>query len=73
MSGDIVESPSSVYVVFARLHPTDPLAELGTLRASNDGLACAYARTTYDEDHWCEMAVVPRAALIPVIETRTRP
>jgi hypothetical protein len=53
----------SVYLVFARLRPTDQLANVGTVRASNTHLACAYARTTYDEDKWIEMIVVPRSAV----------
>jgi hypothetical protein len=52
-----------VYLVFARLRPADPLANVGTVRASNIDLACAYARTTYDEDKWIEMIVVPRSAV----------
>jgi hypothetical protein len=59
----VSEPDSVVYFVFARLHPQDPLAHLGTVRATNVDLACAYARTTYDEDRWMEMVVVPRRAV----------
>lgn len=53
---------TAVYLVFARLHPLDPLAHLGTVRAPNVELARQFARTTYDEDNWIEMMIVPRAA-----------
>lgn len=58
-----------VYLVFARLRPLEPLANVGTVRASNIDLACAYARTTYDEDKWIEMIVVPRSAVTWVTTT----
>lgn len=57
---------STVYVVFGRLTDVDPLAQLGTVRAPNQDLACAYARTTYDEDKWIEMVVVRRDAMMSV-------
>lgn len=53
----------SVYLVFARLRQLDPLGQVGSIRASNLDLACSYARTTYDEDKWIEMIVVPRSAV----------
>jgi hypothetical protein len=65
--------PAEVYLVFARLRPTDPLAHLGTVRASNVDLACAYARTTYDEDKWIEMIVVPRPAVTWVTTAEETP
>lgn len=52
-----------VFLVFARLKPEEPLGMLGTVRATNLGLARAYARTTYDEDRWIEICVVPREAV----------
>jgi len=57
------QTESQVYLVFARLHPVDPLGHLGTVRATNVDLARAFARTTYDEDKWIEMIVVPRDAV----------
>ena len=54
---------TTVYLVFARLRAEDPLGLLGTVSATNLGLARAYARTTYDEDRWIEICVVPRDAL----------
>jgi hypothetical protein len=59
----VTDLKPAVYLVFARLHPADPLANVGTVRASNIDLASAYARTTYDEDKWIEMIVVPRSAV----------
>ena len=61
--------PTEVYVVFGRLSAAQPLAQLGTVRAANDDLACSYARTTYDEDRWIELVVVPRGAMIPALRT----
>jgi hypothetical protein len=54
---------TAVYMVFARLLPTEPLGHLGTVRATNVELARSYAHTTYDEDKWIEMMVVPRSAV----------
>jgi hypothetical protein len=62
----VTSADSIVYLVFARRHPHDPLAHLGTVRAANLDLACAYARTTYDEENWIEMIVVPRTAVTNV-------
>lgn len=66
-------SDTSVYVVFGRAHASDPLGYLGTVRAPNVELACSYARTTYDEDSWLEMVVVPRDAITPVITPSKNP
>ncbi|WP_141005517.1 hypothetical protein [Nocardioides humi] len=63
---------SEVYLVFARLQLVDPLAHLGTVRAPNVALARQYARTTYDEDSWIEMMVVPRSATIWVKKVEER-
>lgn len=60
-------SDTAVYAVFGRTRATEPLAQLGTVRAPNVDLACSYARTTYDEDHWLEMVVVPQGAITTVI------
>lgn len=57
-----------LYEVFARKAREEPLAHVGTVNATSDDFARVYARTTYDEENWVEMVVVPRPALIPVIE-----
>ncbi len=58
----------TIYEVFARRKYEDPLAHVGNVTAPDDELAAVYARSIYDEWTWVEMVVVPRAALIPVIE-----
>lgn len=59
---------NTIYEVFARRKYEDPLAHVGNVTAPDDELAAVYARSIYDEWTWVEMVVVPRAALIPVIE-----
>ena len=49
VSGDAVE-----YEVFARKSRVAP----------DDDLAMAYARATYDEERWCEMAIVRKEHVI---------
>jgi 1,2-phenylacetyl-CoA epoxidase PaaB subunit len=51
------------YEVFARKLRVEPLKLIGTVVAPDDDLAVAYARATYDEERWIEMAIVPRAAM----------
>ena len=51
------------YEVFARKLRVEPLRLIGTVVAPDDDLAAAYARSTYDEERWIEMAIVPRAAM----------
>lgn len=51
------------YEVFARKLRVEPLKLIGTVVAPDDDLAAAYARATYDEERWIEMAIVPRAAM----------
>ena len=58
VSGDAVE-----YEVFARKTRGEPLHQVGSVVAPDDDLAAAYARATYDEERWIEMAIVPRAAM----------
>jgi 1,2-phenylacetyl-CoA epoxidase PaaB subunit len=53
VSGDAVE-----YEVFARKTRVEPLHQVGSVVAPDDDLAAAYARATYDEERWCEMAIV---------------
>lgn len=58
---------SLLYEVLARKAREDPLTHIGTIRATSTDFARVYARTTYDEENWVEMLVVPRDDLIPVI------
>ena len=51
------------YEVFARKARIEPLRLIGSVVAPDDDLAAAYARATYDEERWIEMAVVPRDAI----------
>ena len=51
------------YEVFARKLRVEPLKLIGSVVAPDDDLAAAYARATYDEERWIEMAIVPRAAM----------
>ncbi|MEA2323650.1 MAG: hypothetical protein QOD81_3500 [Solirubrobacteraceae bacterium] len=62
-----VPEAGRVYEVFARGRQRDALTHVGSVRAPDDGLARAYARTTYDEEPWAEMLAVPRDAVIPVL------
>jgi 1,2-phenylacetyl-CoA epoxidase PaaB subunit len=51
------------YEVFARKLRAEPLRLIGSVVAPDDDLAAAYARATYDEERWIEMAIVPRGSL----------
>jgi len=51
------------YEVFARKLRVEPLKLIGTVVAPDDDLAAAYARATYDEERWIEMAIVPRDSI----------
>ena len=51
------------YAVFARKARAEPLRLIGSVVAPDDDLAAAYARATYDEERWVEMAIVPREAV----------
>ena len=59
----------AVYDVFARKSRGDPLRHIGYVDAWDDELARVYAWTTYDEENWFEMCVIPRSAIIPVNRT----
>src|ERR1700676_4624395 len=59
VSGDAVE-----YEVFARKTRAEPLHQVGSVVAPDDDLAMAYARATYDEERWCEMAIVRKEHVI---------
>ncbi len=61
-------SARRVYEVFARKERTEPLAHIGTVRAVDEEFARVYARNTYDEENWIEMVLVPRAAMLSVLE-----
>lgn len=55
-----------VYDVFTRKKRGDPLTHIGYLTAPDPELARVYAWTTYDEENWFEMCVVPRDQIMPV-------
>ena len=52
------------YDVFARKTRVEPLHQVGSVVAPDDDLAMAYARATYDEERWCEMAIVRKEHVI---------
>jgi hypothetical protein len=56
-----------VWYVLARREYDEPLRQIGTVTADDVELARVYARTIYDEFAWVEMAIVPRDALVTVI------
>jgi hypothetical protein len=58
-----------VWLVLARRGYEEPLRQVGTVEADDPELARVYAHSIYDEFAWVEMAVVPRDALITVIES----
>lgn len=58
-----------VWLVLARRQYDEPLRQVGAVEADDSELACVYARSIYDEFAWVEMAVVPRDALLTVIES----
>jgi 1,2-phenylacetyl-CoA epoxidase PaaB subunit len=53
-----------VYEVFARKARIEPLRLIGSVVAPDDDLAAAYARATYDEERWVEMAIVPKEQIL---------
>jgi 1,2-phenylacetyl-CoA epoxidase PaaB subunit len=59
VSGDAIE-----YKVFARKTRVEPLHQVGSVVAPDDDLAVAYARATYDEERWVEMAIVRKDDII---------
>ena len=56
------------YEVFARKDRKESLSHIGTIRAINERFARVYARNTYDEENWIEMVIVPRTAMIAILE-----
>ncbi len=59
---------TQVYEVFARFKYDEPLHHVGSVTAPNEELAKSYAFNTYNEWAWIEMIVVPRSAVVSVIE-----
>ncbi len=57
-----------VWLVLARRAYDEPLRQIGTVEADDLDLARVYARSIYDEFAWIEMAIVPRDAVVTVIE-----
>ena len=55
-----------VYEIFARKARAEPLRHVGFVNAMDPELARVAAATTYDEQNWLEMYVVPRAAMVAV-------
>jgi 1,2-phenylacetyl-CoA epoxidase PaaB subunit len=62
-----------VFEVFARKAREEPLRHVGYVNAMDSELARIYAWSTYDEQSWFEMWVVPRAAMLPVHSIEKRP
>ena len=58
-----VQGQAQEYEVFARKVRLEPLRQIGSVVAPDDDLAAAYARATYDEERWIEMAIVPRESI----------
>jgi 1,2-phenylacetyl-CoA epoxidase PaaB subunit len=55
-----------IYEVFARRSHDEELKHVGSVNATDDDLARAYAWTLYDEESWVEMCVVKRDSVIPI-------
>jgi 1,2-phenylacetyl-CoA epoxidase PaaB subunit len=62
------DGENQIYEVFARRKYEEPLAHIGNVTAPDDDLAAVYARSIYDEWTWLELVIVPRRALITVVE-----
>lgn len=58
-----------IFDVFTRKNRGDTLTHVGYLTAPDEELARVYAWTTYDEESWFEMCIVPRRSIIPVNRT----
>ncbi len=59
---------NKIYKVFARFRYDEPLHYVGDVSAPDADLAKVYAFNTYNEWAWIEMIVVPREAVVHVIE-----
>jgi 1,2-phenylacetyl-CoA epoxidase PaaB subunit len=55
-----------IYEVFARKSRGEALRHIGNLNAPDDELARVYAYSTYDEEKWFDMYVVPRSRFLEV-------
>jgi 1,2-phenylacetyl-CoA epoxidase PaaB subunit len=55
-----------IYEIFARKGRGEALRHIGNLNAPDDELARVYAFSTYDEEKWFDMFVVPRDRFIEV-------
>jgi 1,2-phenylacetyl-CoA epoxidase PaaB subunit len=63
-----VKPSGTVYDVFARTRDEDRVHQIGDVIAPTLGLARAYAYQMYQESPWVEMIVVPRAAIVTVVD-----
>lgn len=61
-------SRNKIYEVFARFKYEEPLHHVGNVTAPDDELAKVYAFNTFNEWAWIEMIVVPREAVVRVID-----
>lgn len=59
---------SHIWQVYARRKYDEPLHEIGNVMADDVELARVYARSIYDEFSWIEMVLIPREAIVTVIE-----
>jgi 1,2-phenylacetyl-CoA epoxidase PaaB subunit len=60
---------SRVWQVYARRKYEEPLHEIGNVMADDVELAKVYARSIYDEFSWVEMVLIPREAIVTVLES----
>ena len=68
--GRLVASPAGeVYDVFARIKLEDPVRHIGNVIAPDAKLVQVYSFTMYQEWSWSEMFIVPRRAVVHIIET----
>jgi 1,2-phenylacetyl-CoA epoxidase PaaB subunit len=58
----------TVWEVYARRKYDEPLYQVGTVAADDPELGTVYARTIFNEFPWIEMVIVPRSAIVHVIE-----
>ncbi len=56
------------FLVFARRVPTDPLEQIGVVKAETEALAYVYARMNYTERPWRDLCVVPRDAVFALVQ-----
>ena len=60
-----------IFEVFARKARGEPLRHIGSVNAPDAALARVYAFSTYDEERWFDMYVVPRSHVVEVFTTAT--